>query len=143
VYLGIGLLLVLGVVGCSALANMHFVSYQDELQRTIGMPISQIAAKLGTPVRRVEVGDEVHYTYLDGRFTPHKATTSASTMGSGYSSTTSYQTDYSGGDFVGCVLTFRVNKQTNLVVGALTEPHVDNFGLGGCQGHWVQSPSPR
>lgn len=136
---------VVALTGCGATQNVRLVSYAELVERTtIGHPISQVAATLGTPSRTTEVGDETHYTYLDGTITPVTAQTSGSTTGTGttvgtisnYGAHTASTTTYQGGDFVGCILTLRVNRQTNVVVGVLTEAHQTRYGTGGCPGRW-------
>gem|GEM_PF-5446607 len=128
------LIATLAIEGCAAFANMQFISYDEQLQPSIGQPISAVGARIGSPYRVVQVGDEDHYVYLDGKLTPQYQQTSGDVTNGQISATTTSV----GGDFVGCVVTFRVRRDTNLVVGAFTQPHVDKFGRGGCPGKFVQ-----
>jgi hypothetical protein len=121
-------------VACSAFANMRWESYDEQLQPSIGQPISAVAARIGTPYRVVQVGTEDHYVYLDGKFSPQVGYTSGDVTNGEFSGTTRM----TGGDFVGCIITFRVRKETNEVVGVSTEPHTNNQGQGGCPGKLVQ-----
>jgi hypothetical protein len=134
-------LFLLSLSGCGAFGPTRFVSYEEQLQPMIGRPISEVAARLGAPYRKVNVGSEDQYVYLDGQFTPSRAVTTGTSndygIGTQYSGTTTMQ----GGDFVGCVVTFRVNNSTNLIAGFLTEPHTNGF-VGGCPGKYVPVQNP-
>jgi hypothetical protein len=128
------LIVALAMEGCAAFANMRFVSYDEQLQPSIGQPISAVGARIGSPYRVVQVGSEDHYVYLGGKFTPQYQQTSGDVTNGQISATTTSV----GGDFVGCVVTFRVSGDTSLVVGAFTQPYVNKMGQGGCPGKFVQ-----